>query len=181
MGKHQPIWYMGQIPTDVCDLATAEYMQIEPRDATMGIDGTVLSHPNRNTTIRFAQPDHWFGNMMRGFGLKGNKECGWDFDITEHEAVQLAHYGVGQHYDWHVDCAVPEEGLQRKLSFTLQLSDPDSYEGGDLLIGREAAKAVTRKQGSIVVFPSCVFHKVTPVTQGERFSAVSWMRGPQFR
>jgi PKHD-type hydroxylase len=64
------------------------------------------------------------------------------------------------------------------------LSDEDSYKGGDLII-RTSAKGETatmaRKKGSVVVFPSFIEHMVTPVTKGERYSAVAWMKGQAFR
>ena len=182
MSKHQPIWYMGQIPADVCDLATAEYMQLEPKDATMGKDGSELSHINRNTTVRFAQPDHWFGNMMRGYGLKGNQECGWDFDITDHEAVQFAHYGVGQHYGWHVD-NFPLAGAptDRKVTVICLMADPSEFEAGELQIRLYSEYTAPLVKGSVIAFPSILEHRVVPVTSGVRTSATMWLSGPRFR
>jgi PKHD-type hydroxylase len=182
MGKHQPIWYMGQIPTDVCNLATAEYMQIEPRDATMGKDGSERSHLNRNTTVRFAQPDHWFGNMMRGYGLKANQECGWDFAIAEHEAVQFAHYGVGQHYDWHVDNFPLAGGpTDRKVTVICLMADPSEFEAGELQLRLYSEYTAPLVKGSVIAFPSILEHRVVPVTSGVRTSATMWLSGPRFR
>lgn len=110
-----------------------------------------------------------------------NVESGWHINATMLEQIQIGRYGVGGHYDWHKDTLSPIDGIQRKLSLSLQLSDPNTYEGGDLLIGGPNSVPATRKQGSIIVFPSCQLHKVTPVTKGERFSVVAWVRGPQFR
>ncbi|MFN6254417.1 MAG: 2OG-Fe(II) oxygenase [Acetobacteraceae bacterium] len=182
MSKHQPIWYMGQIPTGVCDSATAEYMQLEPHDATMGKDGSERSHLNRNTTVRFAQPDHWFGNMMRGYGLKANQECGWGFDITDHEAVQFAHYGVGQHYDWHVD-NFPLAGLptDRKVTVICLMADPSEFEAGELQLRLYSEYTAPLVKGSIIAFPSILEHRVVPVTSGLRTSATMWLSGPRFR
>jgi len=182
MSSHLPIWYMGQIPTDVCNLATAEYMQIAPRDATMGADGKETSHLNRNTTVRFAQPDHWFGNMMRGYGLKANKECGWDYEITDHEAVQYAHYGPEQHYGWHVDTFVLS-GLpvERKVTVICLLVDPSEFEAGELQLRLYSEYTAPLMKGSVIAFPSILEHRVTPVTAGLRATATMWLSGPRFR
>lgn len=182
MGKHLPLWYMGQLPVEVCDLAMAEYMAIPPRDATMGANGEEISHLNRNTTVRFAQPDHWFGNMMRGYGHKANKECGWDYDITDHEAVQFAHYGVGQHYGWHVD-NFPLAGLpvDRKVSVVCLMSDPSEFEAGELQLRLYSEYTAPLVKGSVIAFPSVIEHRVTPVTAGLRASATMWLNGPRFR
>jgi PKHD-type hydroxylase len=108
----------------------------------------------------------------------------WKFDLSGMEDVQLGRYSVDGHYGWHIDGDRPcAENFQRKLSCSLQLSDPDSYEGGDLVLrlnDRETYVA-PRKQGTIIVFPSFREHQVTPVTSGVRYSAVGWMRGPAFR
>jgi PKHD-type hydroxylase len=84
------------------------------------------------------------------------------------------------HYGKHVDCAV--NNPIRKLSFTLQLSNPDEYEGGDLcLYAQDKPIIANRNQGFITVFPSYVLHEVTPVTKGTRYSLVSWITGKPFK
>lgn len=182
MSSHLPIWYMGQIPTDVCDLATAEYMHIEPKDATMGADGKEISHLNRNTTVRFAQPDHWFGNMMRGYGLKANKECKWDYEITDHEAVQYAHYGPEQHYGWHVDTfTLSGQPVDRKVTVICLMVDPSEFEAGELQLRLYSEYTAPLVKGSVIAFPSILEHRVTPVTAGLRATATMWLSGPRFR
>lgn len=182
MSKHQPIWHLGQIPTEVCDLASAEYMQLQSRDATMGANGDELSHANRNTTVRFAPPDHWFGNMLRGYGLRANKECAWGFDITDHEAVQFAQYGVDQHYDWHVD-NFPLAGLptDRKVSVVCLMNDPSEFEAGEFQVRLYADYTAPLVKGSVIAFPSILQHRVVPVTAGLRMSATMWLSGPRFK
>jgi PKHD-type hydroxylase len=85
------------------------------------------------------------------------------------------------HYDWHLDAgntSIPP----RKLSFILQLSDPDSYEGGDLQIMNSTEPTTVKKEkGFAVVFPSYTLHRVTPVTKGIRKTLVIWVTGPTFR
>jgi PKHD-type hydroxylase len=83
-------------------------------------------------------------------------------------------------YGKHTDSAAGT--LIRKLSFTLQLSDPNAYKGGDLcLYFEDKPQIMKREQGHVALFPSYVLHEVTPVTQGTRYSLVSWITGKPFK
>jgi len=105
-----------------------------------------------------------------GFELYGLIE---GFQFTEYQAP-------GGHYTYHTDRSSGK--LVRKLSLTMQLSNPDDYEGGDLefLFGKEPISA-SREQGTITFFPSWALHRVTPVTSGTRRSLVAWVTGPNFK
>lgn len=91
-------------------------------------------------------------------------------------------YRDGGHYGTHSDAALmrlPETGLaiRSDLSATLFLSDPDSYDGGELLIEEAfGAQAVKLAAGDMVLYPSGSLHQVTPVTRGERICAITWMQ-----
>jgi PKHD-type hydroxylase len=96
---------------------------------------------------------------------------------------QVARYTaeVQGHYDWHIDLGTGRFS-RRKLSLSVQLTDPADYEGGDLefhMSGLDAARM--RQQGTLVAFPSFHEHRVTPVTRGERYSLVAWVDGPPYR
>lgn len=96
------------------------------------------------------------------------------------EGFQFTKYTApGGKYGKHVDSTV---GFTvRKLSFTLQLSDPDSYKGGDLCVYvGDKPTVMKREQGCVAVFPSYVLHEVKPVTHGTRYSLVSWITGKPF-
>jgi len=86
-------------------------------------------------------------------------------------------------YDWHTDIGVYSTvSVTRKLSVVMVLNDPSEYEGGDLqLWGSTGFMTIPRERGMIIVFPSYVLHKVTPVTAGIRKSLVIWVGGPAFR
>jgi len=94
-------------------------------------------------------------------------------------------------YSKHQDCsnrhAIENFVDMRKLSFTIQLSDPNDYEGGELKFykgkksiytNKEEGDTAKKDKGSIIFFPSHVLHEVTPVTKGTRYSLVSWVQGP---
>lgn len=95
--------------------------------------------------------------------------------------LQLAEYGIGNFFGWHMD-AGNKNNSNRKLSITVQLSDINEYEGGDLQFyrGNEIVNAPKNK-GTAIIFPSFVLHRVQPVTSGSRMSVVGWIAGPCFR
>jgi PKHD-type hydroxylase len=97
------------------------------------------------------------------------------------EGFQFTKYTApGGKYGRHIDSS--SGNLIRKLSFTLQLSEPDAYKGGDLcLYLSEKPEVMKREQGYVALFPSYVLHEVTPVTQGTRYSLVSWITGKPFK
>lgn len=92
-------------------------------------------------------------------------------------------YKEGMYYGDHVDNAImggspgEPETVRVDLSFTLFVSPPESYDGGDLVIktgyGRHTFKLPA---GHMVVYPTYFFHEVTPVTRGERLAVVSWLQ-----
>lgn len=97
------------------------------------------------------------------------------------EGFQFTKYvAPGGKYGKHIDSATGT--MIRKLSFTLQLSEPDSYKGGDLcLYFGDKPEVMKREQGFVALFPSYVLHEVKPVTHGTRYSLVSWITGNPFK
>jgi PKHD-type hydroxylase len=106
----------------------------------------------------------------------------FNFDLTGFgEELQLTNYDQSESgmYGWHQDY---NGKVSRKLSLTVQLTDPSEYEGGNLQILTSGEPVNVRKQrGLITVFPSYILHQVTPVTQGSRQSLVAWISGPAFK
>ena len=110
-------------------------------------------------------------------------------DVEPLRSLQFTTYsGPGDHYDWHWDMQLaPEpnscEVVQpRKISGVTQLSDPDDYEGGELMLAPcGQIFEVPKEKGNTHVFLSFVNHRVTPVTKGTRYSLVGWVEGPDWR
>ena len=98
------------------------------------------------------------------------------------EVAQFTHYLTGGFYDWHMDndVAGKHQPPVRKISMTLLLSDPTTFEGGELEF-MQKGKIVKLKQGQAIFFASWLQHRVKPVTQGERKSLVMWFGGPPFK
>jgi PKHD-type hydroxylase len=80
-------------------------------------------------------------------------------------------------YEWHVDLG---KNNMRKLTCVVQLSDPSEYEGGELQINNGNIVTVEKEEGTVIIFPSYLLHRVTPVTRGKRRSLVCWIEGPAF-
>lgn len=88
----------------------------------------------------------------------------------------LSRYEPGMQYGTHVDDALMN-GLRTDVSFTLFLSEPDTYEGGALVIETtEGENDIKLAAGSLVAYPSTTLHRVEPVSAGVRVAAVGWAR-----
>lgn len=94
--------------------------------------------------------------------------------------VMFSRYHGGDEYGFHVDDPTMGDGagrLRTDLSFTLFLADPESYEGGALLVDSlEGEREIKLAAGSAVIYPTGALHRVTPVTSGERLAAVGWVQ-----
>ena len=95
------------------------------------------------------------------------------FQFTNYKAPSGKY---GKHIDRSIDISV------RKLSLSIQLTDPKEYQGGDLYLYQEEKGDIMKKeQGTLILFPSYILHEVKPITKGERNSLVSWVTGKQFK
>jgi predicted 2-oxoglutarate/Fe(II)-dependent dioxygenase YbiX len=113
--------------------------------------------------------------------IKNMNWLNYKYVLNSMEKIDYLEYYAGNEagkYDAHIDGGIHSN---RKLSFSLLLSDPSEYDGGDLLIYEgKGPIVVPKRQGMITFFPSNVLHEVTPVTRGVRRSIVSWIHGPVF-
>ena len=145
--------------------------------------------------------DTWIYKELHPYVHKANEMAGWNFDWERSESCQFTKYKLNQYYDWHCDSwdkpyekEGPDNGKIRKLSMTCQLTDGSEYQGGELEFDfrnydpnmRDESKHVKQvkqilPKGSIVVFPSFVWHRVKPVTKGTRYSLVMWSLGYPFK
>lgn len=115
------------------------------------------------------------------FEIMNNKHYQFDVQLFE---FQILKYGVGGNFHWHCDYGVaPNKDVWRKLSLSVQLSGPEDYEGGDLIIVDYYNQhcQIPKAKGACVVFDSRCPHKAEPVTKGERFVLVGWASGPKLK
>ena len=196
-------WYFQSvIPPKICD-DIIEYgkSQQEQIALTGGYDPEKVSEDDikdvskkRKSNIVWMN-DRWIYNEIHPYIHTANKNAGWNFQWDFSESCQFTKYKLNQFYDWHCDSWSkpynrPEEpdrhGKIRKLSVTISLSDENDYEGGDFEFDfRNDDKGSNQPQlckeirpkGSVVVFPSFVWHRVKPVISGTRYSLVIWNLG----
>lgn len=151
---------------------------------------SIIDHNVRKTSVSFIEKeDDLMNEIMWGFIRHANKKF-FDYDIKHFQPMQFAKYQNGGHYDWHQDDSVyKKKKMCRKLSMTFSITDPAEYEGGELQFyngGRKMYQKFDKlheqiKQvGTVIVFDSRDWHRVTPVTKGVRYSIVCWTVGPNF-
>lgn len=94
--------------------------------------------------------------------------------------ARFSRYSDAMEYGGHVDDAVmtsPDGPLRTDVSFTLFLSEPDEYEGGELVTDTSAGEETYKlPAGSMIVYPSSTLHRVAPVTRGTRVAAIGWVQ-----
>ncbi len=126
----------------------------------------------------------WVMERIIAIVARANREA-FDFALSEFaESAQVARYGAERegHFDWHSDIGTGAVAARRKLTMVVQLSDPAEYRGGVLEVMPDAhVRAAESARGAATLFPSFVLHRVTPVTEGTRWSLTIWAHGPAFR
>ncbi|MFN0115867.1 MAG: 2OG-Fe(II) oxygenase [Paracoccaceae bacterium] len=126
----------------------------------------------------------WAGERLAAIVARANRDS-FGFDLTDFaESAQIARYRAeGQgHFHWHGDVGQGPAAARRKLTVVVQLSPPGDYAGGVLETwGNAEPQAHPRSEGDAMVFPSFLLHRVTPVTDGVRWSLTQWVHGPAFQ
>ena len=156
------------IPKEVCELLIDEGLNRPQLNAGIGEDNFMSE--GRSTKISF------IGNQVVKDYIQELAMSKYEnYVITEAEDVQFATYNVGDFYGLHKDS---DETNERVLSVSVQLSDPTDYKGGFLQFQHaHKSTAVESSQGTVIIFPSNLYHEVTPVTEGTRYSLVQWFKG----
>ena len=148
----------------------------------------------RNTDVAWSN-DRYLYDLFCPLVRNANEQAGWKYDLDWFETVQIAKYKKNQHYAWHTDGggdhfgAYTEgdnhKGKVRKVSCVSILSN--GYTGGDLELAlqkQDGENLILRPEmevGDVIVFPSYVFHRSTPISKGTKYSAAMWCLGPPFR
>jgi len=152
-------------------------------DATVGVGNVDSYRASSISWLSTDDPEHdWIYATLEPVIRKVNEEY-FNFELTHILPLQFTTYNESNtgHYKPHMDLGRSQPA--RKLSFSLQLSDPESYQGGILQFpyNKTDPEPAPRARGKIIFFPSYMLHEVTPVTQGTRHSLVGWIAGPLFR
>jgi len=211
MNLNNYFWYFkSAVPPKLCDDIIKYSLSKKDDFARTGgkFKNKVLSEEQKDLIKRKRNSDvvwlnePWIYKEVTPFIHEANKNAGWNFQWYCSEILQFTKYRINQFYDWHQDAFMKpfnkpntlEHGKIRKLSMTCQLTDGSEYEGGELEFDfrhydpherDEAKHLIQAKQilskGSIIVFPSFVWHRVKPVKKGTRYSLVMWNLGYPYR
>ena len=201
-------YFKSAIPSRICDEISKYGKQLQDQMAVTGGYGAKKLNQKQIKDLKKKRDsnivwmnDRWIYKEIQPYIHSANKNAGWNFQWDFSESCQFTKYKKGQYYDWHCDSwdrpyqtqnpQDPTNGKIRKLSVTVTLSDPKEYKGGELEFdfrnmdpdkksNIHKCKEILPK-GSLVVFPSFVWHRVCPVTKGERKSLVIWNLGWPFK
>lgn len=209
---YQSIWFYTGLPNRVIESLEEDLREnfdplLEDSKVGTGDYGTV-DKDKRNARNAWVPSAHWAGGFVWHYIQRANRE-NFLYDLTniDGESLQYTVYGEGEYYGWHNDAGISSyfkplsQGNRghgeviatdfinqncekvRKLSFSLLLSDPDTYEGGNLQFLDEAGKSyfAPRQRGAIIIFDSRTQHRVQKIRKGVRKSLVGWVVGPRFR
>lgn len=175
---------IGHFNKNYCNEIINQAEKIKLQDATIK-DGNNL---NRKSKISWLTDDK-LNKDINDIILDHNKKAKWNFTLKQFEPLQYTVYEKDDHYDWHIDSHSKPytNGYVRKLSFTLCLNE--DYEGGEFEISKPNPKPEKHMNtkfndkftlGTVISFPSFIWHKINPVTNGIRKVLVGWSVGPQF-
>ena len=176
---------------DACENIVLLAKNIPSRQATIGFEDSKVSRDVRRSKVRWIERHHqdlkWVMEELEHLIHVANRNA-FGVDVTKLFELQFTEYSGEDkgHYDWHNDVNWDDsKTTHRKLSVIVQLSDPKEYEGGKFemqTLHLEApSEGTLKKQGTVLVFPSFLQHKVNPITSGFRHSLVGWMEGPKWR
>lgn len=159
------------------------------REAATGERNENTDKSIRSSSIKWipqSQEWAWLYDKMLNMAIEANNAL-WKFDLhTALDSIQYTEYYdvEGGHYGWHQDIG-PGHLSTRKISITVQLSDTDEYEGGDLEYWRGGeitnVEKAPRGKGVVFIFPSFMMHRVAPITKGTRRSFVLWVGGSHYK
>jgi PKHD-type hydroxylase len=176
-------WFETGFSSEEVNLIVKNAKNYESQKAT--IIGEDKENTIRKSNIKWLPVNdewNWVYDRVSNQIIEANKAL-WQFNLhTIIDNIQYTEYeGNGGHYDWHLDIG-PRSINHRKVSVVVQLSDPDDYVGGNLeLHPGSNSFAVPRGKGTVVVFPSFLLHRVTPLTSGLRRSLVLWAGGEPYK
>lgn len=214
------------IPPSECN-AFMQYMERhgEFDDSRTGQEGITeltpeqqekLEKESRNKKIRSCEvawvqppePSHYTAAIINLLHqtMTGHSQSTLGYDVHRMEPLQYTKYTyhedneIKDHYDWHIDSYLHSRPtpFDRKVSISVQLSDPRDYDGCGLHIQHppriiemgtdkeitttyEEIYEIMKQQGTAIIFPSILAHMVSPITRGTRCALVGWLQGPKFR
>ena len=159
----QSTWYFSGLPEKVVELIEKDLTEDSNVPASSWVGGLIWHYINRSNRENFM----------------------YNLSHLDGDSIKYKTYNEGEGQTWHVD-AKPQGGDEedvRKISFTVQLSDVNDYDGGNMQFLDESGKMynVPRQRGCVILFDSAARHRVQKVTRGTRKSLVGWAVGKSWK
>ena len=207
----QSVWCFTGLPSDIINSLEKDLEKHFDDMGDSKLINDVLDEDIRKSKNTWIPTTHWITGWLWHYVQAANRNNFlYDISFIESESMQYASYGVGEYYHWHTDSSIAvhykpkfqtsardstkddnylrerrsiENELVRKISFSLQLSDPDDYEGGNIQFIDESNQnyIAPRQKGSLILFDSRTKHRVCKVRSGVRKSIVGWVVGPRWK
>ena len=201
------LWYKTELPSELVDIIKKQAQDhLSLHSADSEVQGRKVIESVRNSENSWLDTTNWVAGFLWYYIARANRENFlYDIEHIDGESVQVTSYVEGQYYNWHIDaglgnCYKPHGMYQkeqkldqdfiaenkeviRKLSFSLQLSDIDEYEGGQVQFMDDSSQTyfAPKTKGTLIIFDSRTRHRVLKVTKGRRLSLVGWVVGPRWR
>ncbi|MGJ3261382.1 MAG: 2OG-Fe(II) oxygenase [Rhodospirillales bacterium] len=167
---------------DECERLCAAFAELDARDGGL-VAGRFDQKVRQSALVWLPEGDafEWVAQRVTRLAGDANRDVfRYALDGFE-EQLQLASYGPGHYYNWHVDRGRGAVAGRRKLTLSVQLTDPEEYVGGELELNADGHPfQVPVDRGAMVAFPAHTLHRVAPVVSGNRLSLVTWIHGPDF-
>ena len=209
---YHSIWYFTDLPEEIVNILDKDLIDnfdYQMKDSKLS--GDEINKKKRDSKNAWIWSSHWVtGFLWHYVQMANRKNFFYDISHIDNESLQYTKYSKGQFYNWHNDAGLSQfhssnvtigasesttneeyhkdklsenYELVRKLSFSLQLSDPDDYEGGNVQLLDESNRSyiAPRNRGAIILFDSRTQHRVLKVTKGVRRSIVGWVVGPRWK
>ena len=193
-------YFYTNLPQDILDGITKTCEELRPHLTPTKIltkEGIKEDKSFRDNQSVGIPTYYWFAGMIWHYIMRVNAH-NFNYDITcfGEDMIEFMSYEKGGHYKWHQDhtlynynkdtesieqCFDMQYQFNRKISFSLLLND--DYEGGELQILKHPTglTRVPKKAGTLVIFDSNCYHRVTKVREGRRDALVGWVIGPRWR
>jgi PKHD-type hydroxylase len=199
-------WYTTDLPKDIIEILEKDIQKFDPIAQESRLHGDQIDKVIRDSKNAWIPTAHWIGGFIWHYIQRANRE-NFLYDLTaiDGESNQYTQYGAVQFYDWHIDAGIdtaykPQQIVSsgtniaqdlltvqgeyvRKLSFSLQLSDPEDYTGGEVQFLDNSRKTffAPKQRGTLILFDSRTPHRVRKVKSGIRKSLVGWVVGKRWR
>jgi len=205
----QSFWLKTELPDELINMIDKSLAENYDSQLSDSLTSGGRHNKIRNSKNAWVPTSNWISSFIWERVQRANREnFMYDIEHIDDESMQYTHYGKGEHYGWHTDASItqmiggvgkskssgnndqstmeyiiPKVQYVRKLSFSLMLSNPEEYEGGNLEFLDEAFNRyiAPRERGTLVIFDSRAYHRVNKVESGLRKTLVGWAIGPRWK